>query len=131
MNLASFLTNVKHYLPIIVVLAIVTIPVRSKADQCDLACLKDKKITLERQLADVNLKISQKESNPRLKKDSGFWLTLDFGVDLVNGLGTGVGVSFPVGPVFVSPGIWHATDYSITDHSWGWYLSVGYSITLL
>ena len=74
------------------------------------------------------------------KSNYDFWLSLDVGLDLWSGLYPSVGVSVPLGNVYLSTGVWagwpwnNAMDFrkgiSKTFYK-GLYVTVGYSITIL
>ena len=72
------------------------------------------------------------KKTPKLSLTNDFWVSVDFGIDVAEGLYPSLGVSFPVGPVFVSPGVWYGSEYRALDQpAWGWYLSIGYSWTVI
>lgn len=102
------------------------------------SCLIEERNKLAERLAFVNAEISAIDILDRYVKrtlDNGwdFWLTLDVGVDVAYGLYTSVGVSVPLGPIYVSPGVWFGSAYGNLNNEpeRGWYLTVGYSWTLM
>jgi hypothetical protein len=54
-------------------------------------------------------------------------MSVDLGVDVYDGVYPSAGVSVPVGPVWLSTGLWTGWDYANGDHAWGPYVTAGWS----
>ncbi len=52
--------------------------------------------------------------------------SVDLGVDIAQGVYPSVGVSYPVGPVWLSTGVWGGADFD-GFRAWGPYISLGWS----
>lgn len=94
---------------------------------CDGA--SNRKACLEREKARLEYELSRVEEE--LEKADEFWLSLDLGLDVVDGLYASVGISFPLGPLYISPGLWAGSAYDEHSLDWGWFVTLGYSFTLV
>ena len=54
-------------------------------------------------------------------------MSVDLGADVYPGVYPSLGVSVPVGPVWLSTGVWAGWDYASGDRAYGPYVTVGWS----
>ena len=115
------------------------------AEPCDAvtpdqkSCLLEERARLHDELAQVKARLYRLDKlidivrKRTINVTDDFWLTLDVGTDIVEGVYPSIGVSFPVGPIYLSPGVWLGSDYDSlrSNPAWGLYLSFGYSWTLV
>jgi hypothetical protein len=96
------------------------------------SCLARKE-ALTDELALVELKLKELGTIPAktpkgIPKDD-FWVSLDLGLGVIDGLYASAGITVPLGPVHLSPGVWFGSDYEAlgTNPERGLYLAVGRS----
>jgi len=97
------------------------------------SCLERKEeLTYELALVDLTLKTLETTTEVVDTSDS-FWVSLDLGLDIADGLYASVGLTVPLGPVYLSPGVWFGSAYGELEAipELGLYLSIGRSWMLL
>lgn len=96
------------------------------ADEGSCLALKEE-LTKELDAVESRLKTFKLANAVESKED--FWISLDLGLGVIDGLYTSVGVTIPLGPVHLSPGVWFGNTYEGlgTAPQRGLYLALGKS----